>query len=107
MARNHGDRDAMMELALQNLKKQANLMANEYSVLESASADKFRNERSESRGWNSEYEDRYPDYSRSASREELYFKERPYGLSKSTLNVDYPVLKRGSNAGAKKIYFYE
>jgi len=107
LARYHGDKDAMMELALQNLKKQANLVANEYSVLESVSSEKFRNERSESRAWNSEYDDRYPDYSRSASREELYYKERPHGLSKSTLNIDYPVLKRGASAGAKKIYFYE
>ena len=82
-------------------------MANEYSVVESVSAEKFRNGRSESRVWNSEYEERYPDYSRSASRDELYFKESPYRLSKSTLNMEYPVLKRGASAGAKKIYIYE
>lgn len=81
-------------------------MANDYSLVESEVAYKHRNERSESRGWNSEYEERYPDYSRSASRNELYFKENPYRLNKSTLIADYPTVRRGS-ANKKKIYFYE
>lgn len=103
----HQDKDAMIELALQKLKKEANVMANEYSIVESAAAEKHRTGRSESRGWNSEYEDRYPDHSRSASRNELYYKENPYRMHKSTLNVDYPMVKRGPSAGKKKIFFYE
>jgi hypothetical protein len=96
-----------MEIALQKLKKEASIVANEYSSIESYAAEKHRTGRSESREWNSEYDEKYPDYSRSASRNELYFKENPYKLSKSTLNLDYPQVTRGATSAMKKIYFYE
>jgi hypothetical protein len=94
-------------LTLHKLKRDAVTVANEYSCVESAVADQFHNYRSESRAWNSEYDEKYPDYSRSSSRNELYFTPNPNRLSKSTLVTDHPQLRRGPKSAKVKIFYNE
>ena len=101
------DRDAIVELTLNKLKKDAIYAANEYSAVESEVADQFHNRRSESRAWNSEYEEKYPDYTRSSSRNELYFTANPNRLSKSTLTSDHPQLRRGPRSAKARIFYNE
>lgn len=105
LARHH-DQDAILELTLQKLKRDAMHIANEYSAVDSEVADHFHNRRSESRVWNSEYDEKYPDHSRSASRNELYFTPNPNRMSKSSLANDQPsFLKRGPRSAKAKIYY--
>jgi hypothetical protein len=47
-------------LTLQRLKRDANILANEYSALETKSA--YESRRSDSRAWNSEYDEKFIDY---------------------------------------------
>lgn len=95
----------MLELTLQKLKKDASRLANEYSLIESRMAEKFLTGRSDSKSWHSEYDDRYPDYSKTALNKDIYFKEKPYRLTKSQLVLNYPPLKRGPRSASKKIYY--
>ncbi|CAF0894972.1 unnamed protein product [Brachionus calyciflorus] len=97
LANNFNDEDAILELTLQKLKKDASSIANEYSAIESHVANRFNNLRSDSRSWNSEYDENYPDYSKSGYKKDLYFHTNPNRLTKSSLisNISNP-LKRGS-----------
>ena len=99
------DRDAVLELTLQRLKKDAYKMANEYSTLHSKAAEHYHTGRSESRAWASEYDEKYPDYTKSGLKKEFYNKENPYKLAKSSLVLNYPPLKRGPRSASKKIYY--
>lgn len=92
---------------MHKLKKDAISIANEYSAVECETAEHFHNYRSESRAWNSEYDEKYPDYSRSSSRNELYFKPNPNRLSKSTLVNNYPPLKRGPKSEKMRVFYNE
>lgn len=82
-------------------------MANEYSAIESNAAEFHHHGRSESRVWNSEYGEKYPDYSRSPSRNEIYMAKNPYRLNKSSLISNYPQLRRGPKSAARKVYYVE
>ena len=104
---NQNDRDALVELTLHKLKKDATLIANEYSAVESEAAEHFHTGRSDSRAWNSEYDDKYPDYSSSALKKELYFTQNPNRLSKSTLVLNNPQLRRGPKSAKAKIFYNE
>jgi hypothetical protein len=71
-------------------------------------AEHFQTGWSESRAWNSEYDDRYPDYSKSALlKKDLYHTDNPYKLAKSQLILNYPPLKRGPSSAIAKIYFQQ
>lgn len=82
-------------------------MANEYSAIESHVAEKFHTGRSDSRAWNSEYLEKYPDHSRSPSKNEIYMAKNPYRLNKSSLITNYPPLRRGPKSAIKKVYYLE
>ncbi|RNA43037.1 hypothetical protein BpHYR1_042901 [Brachionus plicatilis] len=107
LADHFNDHDAILELTLHKLKKDAGFVANEYSAVESQVANKFNNNRSDSRVWNSEYDENFADYSKSALRKELYMQINPNRLTKSSLisNIQNP-LNRGPNM-AKKIYYLD
>ena len=98
-----------MELTLQKLKRQANLIANEYSAVESQAAERFHTGRSESRSWNSEYDEKYPDYtkSRGVVRNDLYRSKSPFAINKSPLSMNQPQLRRGPKSAMKKIYYMQ
>ena len=51
LASYYGDKDAIVELTLNKLKKEANSLANEYSAVESIAAERFHTGRSDSRLW--------------------------------------------------------
>lgn len=104
---NHNDEDAILELTLHKLKKEASSVANEYSVIDSRAAEHFQNFRSDSRAWNSEYDEKYPDYSKSILKKDLYFQANPNRLTKSSLISSYAPLKRGPRSAKKKIYYLE
>lgn len=80
-------------------------MANEYSAIESHVAEKYHTGRSDSKGWRSEYLEKYPDYSRSPSRNEIYMTQNPYRLNKSTLVGNYASLRRGPKSAIRKVYY--
>ena len=82
-------------------------MANEYSAIESNSAEKFHTGRSDSRAWNSEYGEKYPDYSRSPSRNDIYMNKNPYRINKSSLVGNFQPLRRGPKTQTKKVYYVE
>ena len=103
----HDKKDAVLELSLHRLKKEAKLLANEYSAIESKTAEHFHSGMSDSRAWSSETREKYPDYTASEQRNQLYNKENPYRLQKSSLIINYPPLKRGPKSAKKRIYFYE
>lgn len=99
------DQDAILELTLHKLKKEANSVANEYSAVESNVAEHFQTGRSDSRAWSSEYCDKYPDYTRSVLNKQIYYSDNPNRLSKSTLVLNHPELRRGPRSAKKKIYY--
>jgi hypothetical protein len=100
------DSNAVLELTLHKLKKEASRIANEYSTIESKVAEQFHTGRSESRAWNSEYDSNFPDYSKYiALQSDLYHRENPYKLSKSQLVLNYPPLRRGPRSASKKVYY--
>ena len=111
---NH-DKDAIIELTLQKLKKNAFSIANEYSTIESQVAKHHLTGRSDSRAWNSEYDEKYPDYTKSEQNKKVYYSKSPNRLQKSTLMDDYPALrtllrnfdalKRGPRSAKSKIYY--
>lgn len=82
-------------------------MANEYSAVESQLAHKYNNNRSDSRAWNSEYDENFADYSKTPMKKELYMQMNPNRLTKSSLisNIQNP-LNRGPNM-PKKIYYLD
>ncbi len=102
----HHDKDAIIELTLHKLKKEAALIANEYSLVESNVAEHIQNGgRSDSRAWNSEYDDKYPDYSASIYKKDIYLTQNPNRLSKSTLVNQNPQIRRGPHSAKAKIYY--
>ena len=98
----HKDREAIIELTLHRLKRDAALLANEYNAVEQSLSDPLQ--RSDSRGWNSEYDEKYPDYSRTGARYELYLAEKPNRLTKSSLAVSKPLRREASKT---RINYYD
>lgn len=92
---------------MHKLKKDASHIANEYSAVESQLANKSNTYRSDSRAWNSEYDENFADYSKTALKKELYMQINPNRLTKSSLisNIQNP-MSRGPKL-AKKIYYLE
>lgn len=82
-------------------------MANEYSAIESHAAEKHHTGRSDSKNWRSEYLEKYPDYTRSPSGNDIYMVKNPYRLSKSSLIGNYPPLKRGPKSALRKVYYMD
>lgn len=106
MAVLHHDKNAIIELKLQKLKKDAATIANEYSLVESNVAEHFNNGgRSDSRLWNSEYDEKYPDYTTSIYKKDIYFTQNPNRLSKSSLVNQNPEIRRGPRSAKSKIYY--
>ena len=95
----HQDTKAMEELKMIRLKKNATQTANEFNSLELNKSDNFR---SESREWNSEYDEKYQDYSQTRSRYELYLSEKPNRLTKSTLLASQPLIRGGSESARQR-----
>jgi hypothetical protein len=101
------DKDAILELTLQQLKKDAAKIANEYSLVESHVADHFNNGgRSDSRAWNSEYDEKYPDYTTSVYKKDIYLTQNPNRLTKSSLVNPNPQIRRGPRSAKSKIYYW-
>ena len=96
------DKDAIIELTLHKIKKNAIQLGNEYSIIETSLAEVPT--RSDSQMWISEQHEKYPDYTRTVYSSDLYMKPNPNRLSKSTLfDIGNPVIKR--RIEKKKIYF--
>lgn len=72
---------------MQRLRKDATEIANVILANESKALDRFR---SDSKDWTSEYGERYPDYTKTGKKRDLYFSLNPNKLRKSAFSAQQP-----------------
>lgn len=93
MAVKYHDDNAINELKMQRMRREATVLANEYLAGETKSLDRFH---SDSRDWASEYEQRFSDHSKAGRKRDLYYSLNPNKLKKS------PLYNNQSSSGVTK-----